>query len=567
MIATPEAKYRLLLQIAEAANSALDLSGVLAAVDDVLAPVVALDALGVATVDGQRIRPHSIHIRGVAAMRGESFDTRIARALDLSLEDYEARYGRPMALPGSGTELVGRTGRADVCQDLAANRRFPEDDRLLSYGVLRYVRTPLVFRERLVGSITFTRLAGAPFADDEVLLLEELSPPIAGAVSNALAFEEIARLKNRLHQENLFLREELDEQSMFEEIVGASAALRKVLHEIERVAPTDSTVLVTGETGTGKELIARAIHRLSQRAARTMIKVNLASLPDTLMSSELFGHEKGAFTGALQRRIGRFELANGGTIFLDEVGEIPADVQVALLRVLQEGEFERVGGNQTIRTDARVIAATNRDLESAIATGRFRNDLFFRLNVFPVMVPPLRERREDIPILVEYFAARHGTRLRRRFGSIDRKTMAALEAYPWPGNIRELENVIERAAILSDGDTLRVDLTSFAAPPVGAALAAARPPALPPPPASDSLRGGLRRDHRSLGDDGGAARPTTSDHHNVLQEQEVRAIEAALTATRGRVSGPSGAAVRLGIPSTTLESKLKRYGLNKYRYK
>ena len=366
-----------------------------------------------------------------------------------------------------------------MCQDLGTVRRYPEDERLLSYGARSYVRTPLVFRDRLIGSITFARLVPLAFTREEVSLLEEITRPIAGAVSNALAYEEIARLKNRLHEENLVLREELDERSMFEEIVGSSEPLRKVLREIEKVAPTGSTVLVTGETGTGKELVARAIHKRSGRAARAMIKVNLASLPDTLVASELFGHEKGAFTGALQRRIGRFELASGGTIFLDEVGELPPDVQVALLRVLQEGEFERVGGNQTIRTDARVIAATNRDLQAAIAEGRFRSDLFFRLNVFPVVVPPLRERRDDIPMLVEYFVARHGSRLRRKFRSVSQQAMRLLMDYSWPGNIRELENVIERAAILSDGDTLHIDESM---------LPGAAPPREPAPRTGRSIR-------------------------------------------------------------------------------
>jgi formate hydrogenlyase transcriptional activator len=533
-MADAEDKYRLLLQVAEAANSALDLSGVLEEVDAVLAPLVSLDAVGIVTVDGERLRPHAIHIRGVASATGESFDRRMARALDLPAQEYEARYGRPMALPGSGTEFVGRTGTADVRQDLGTTRRFPEDDRLSSYGVRAYVRTPLVFRNRLVGSITFARLTSLPFTVEEVALLEEITRPIAGAVSNALAFEEIARLKNQLHEENLVLRQELDEQSMFEEIVGSSAPLRKVLREVEKVAPTGSTVLITGETGTGKELVARAIHRRSTRAARAMIKVNLASLPDTLMASELFGHERGAFTGALQRRIGRFELASGSTIFLDEVGEVPADVQVALLRVLQEGEIERVGGNQTIRTDARVIAATNRDLQAAIAEGRFRSDLFFRLNVFPISVPPLRERRDDIPVLVEYFAARHGARLRRRFRSVSRSTIDLLLSYSWPGNIRELENVIERAAILSDGDVLHLDEAFLA----GSASA------------------------------GGRSRPAPSPTRGSrLDDEEARVIEEALAAAHGRVSGPSGAAARLGIPASTLDSKIKKLGVEKLRFR
>jgi formate hydrogenlyase transcriptional activator len=542
VIVSPEDKYRLLLHVAEAANAHLDLFGVLEEVDAALVPLVALDGIGIVTVNGEELRPHAIHVRGMAPKHGETFDGRVARALDLSMEEYEARYGRPMSLPGSGTELVGRTGRADVCQDLGSVRRFPEDERLLSFGVQAYVRTPLIFRDRLVGSITFGRFAARPFTAEEIGLLEDISRLIAGAVSNALAYEEISRLKNRLHDENLVLRQELDEQSMFEEIVGSSAPLRKVIREVEKVARTGSTVLITGETGTGKELIARAIHRRSARASRAMIKVNLAALPDTLMASELFGHEKGAFTGALQRRIGRFELANGGTIFLDEVGEVPADVQVALLRVLQEGEFERVGGNQTIRTDARVIAATNRDLQAAIAEGRFRSDLFFRLNVFPIAVPPLRDRRDDIPILVEYFVARHGARLRRRFRSVDRRTIDQLAAYSWPGNIRELENVIERAAILSEGDVFRLDEGMLPAVTARVADAAARrrhdDPAEPP------------------------ARPA-----GTLQDEEIRVIEEALAATRGRVSGPSGAAARLGLPATTLESKIKKHGIDKFRFK
>jgi formate hydrogenlyase transcriptional activator len=548
VIATPEDKYRLLLQVAEAANAALDLSGVLEEVDAVLAPLVSLDAVGIATVDGKKLRPHSIHIRGIEPKSGESFDRRMARALDMPPLEYEARYGRPMTLPGSGTELVGRTGRADVCQDLGTTRRFPEDDRLLSYGVRAYVRTPLVFRDRLVGSITFARLVPLPFSREEVSLLEELSRPIAGAVSNALAYEEIARLKDHLQEENLLLREELDEQSMFEEIVGSSAPMRRVIHAIEKVAPTGSTVLITGETGTGKELVARAIHRRSGRGARAMVKISLASLPDTLVASELFGHEKGAFTGALQRRIGRFELASGGTLFLDEVGEVPADVQVSLLRVLQEGEFERVGGNHTIRTDARVVAATNRDLQAAIAEGRFRSDLFFRLNVFPIHIPPLRERREDIPVLVEYFAARHAARLGRRFRSVSQHTLDALASYSWPGNIRELENVIERAAILSDTDTLRLE-EALAPSTASAAIPAAPQPdgkaAVPDAPVE-------RR---------ASARPSR------LDDEEVRLIEEALAAARGRVSGPSGAAARLGIPSTTLDSKIKKFAIDKFRFR
>jgi formate hydrogenlyase transcriptional activator len=537
VIPSPEERYRLLLQVSEAANAQLDLGGVLEELANVLVPLVDVDGMGIMTLDGERLRPHAIYIRGLEPRAGESPRAHIARALDLSSDDYEARYGRSLPAAGSRTEEVGRLGRAVACSDLAASpRSVDEDERLKALGVQSYVRAPLIFRDRLVGSLTFARITQRPFRPDEVALLEEISRPIAGAVSNALAFEEIARLKNSLQEENLVLRQEIDEQAMFEEIVGTSAPLRHLLAQVEKVAPTDATVLITGETGTGKELVARAIHRRSPRAGRSMIKVNLASLPDTLTASELFGHEKGAFTGALQRRAGRFELANGGTIFLDEIGELPADVQVALLRVLQEGEFERVGGNQTIRSNVRVIAATNRDLAGAISAGRFRADLFFRLNVFPLTVPPLRDRRDDLPILVEYFVARHGRRLRRRYRSVDRATMSLLLDYGWPGNIRELENVIERAAILAEGDVLRID--------------------------ERMLTAGVR----NASQEARASAPATASSAT-LQDEEIRVIESALAATRGRVSGPGGAAVRLGVPATTLQSKIKKFGIDKFKFR
>ncbi|HYX19250.1 MAG TPA: sigma 54-interacting transcriptional regulator, partial [Thermoanaerobaculia bacterium] len=324
----------------------------------------------------------------------------------------------------------------------------------------------------------------------------------------------------------LFLRSELDARDFSEDIVGSSAALRKVLAQIEKVAHTDSTVLILGETGTGKELVAAAIHRRSARHSRPMIGLNCAALPPGLVASELFGHEKGAFTGALQRRAGRFELARGSTLFLDEVGDLSLDVQAALLRVLQEGTFERVGGTETLRTDARLIAATNRELHREVEEGRFRSDLFYRLAVFPISVPPLRERTEDIPILVEYFAARHGAALGRRFRRVDRRTMDALVRYDWPGNVRELENVIERAAILSEGERLLLDVSTL-----GASAPA------------------------------GAERRVAS-----LKSQERRAIEDALRQTRGRVSGPRGAAALLELPSTTLESKIQRLRIDKHRF-
>ncbi|HEV7785757.1 MAG TPA: sigma 54-interacting transcriptional regulator, partial [Thermoanaerobaculia bacterium] len=416
------------------------------------------------------------------------------------------------------------------CEDLTRGSRFPEDARLLAAGVQSYVRVPLQMRERLVGSMSFSRATAGPFPPHEVAIFEAVARPIAAAVANALAFEEISRLTRQLQDENLALRQEIDERSMFEEIVGVSKALRDTLARVDKVAATDATVLLTGETGTGKELVARAIHRHSPRAKRALVAVNCAALPASLIASELFGHEKGAFTGALQRRVGRFELAAGGSIFLDEVGELPPEVQATLLRVLQEGTFERVGGSQTVATDARVIAATNRDLSAAVAAGTFRSDLFYRLNVFPIEIPPLRQRREDLPILVEYFVARYAARLGKRFESIEKSSMDRILAYSWPGNVRELQNVIERATLLSEGVVLRVDepLTGGA----GSAISAV--PVLP-------LPAGLR-------------------------EQERQRIEEALAQTGGRVSGANGAAARLGVPATTLESRIKRLGIDKRRF-
>jgi formate hydrogenlyase transcriptional activator len=341
------------------------------------------------------------------------------------------------------------------------------------------------------------------------------------------AFEEINRLKDRLHEENVALREQIDQVFMFEEIVGSSPALKTVLSSIVKVAPTDSTVLITGETGTGKELIARAIHKGSHRAGHAFISANCAAIPSSLIASELFGHEKGAFTGALQRRQGRFELAHSGTIFLDEIGELPTETQVALLRVLQERQFERVGGSRVIPVDVRVIAATNRDLEAAIAAGVFRSDLFYRLNVFPIDVPPLRQRTKDIPMLIEYFVKRHAEKARKKISKIDKTTLKLCQSYHWPGNIRELQNIVERSVILCTGDTFWIDeawLSSHNAPRQASS-------------------------HRF-----------TENLHNYEKEL----IEAALAESNGIVAGPNGAAVKLGIPRSTLDLKIKQLNIRKH---
>lgn len=344
------------------------------------------------------------------------------------------------------------------------------------------------------------------------------------------AFDEIKKLRDQLYKENLALKAEIDRSWMFEEIIGASPTLQTVLTRVSKVATTDSTVLVTGETGTGKELIAHAIHKQSRRSSRAFVNVNCAAIPPSLIASELFGHEKGAFTGATQRHMGRFELADGGTIFLDEVGELPPETQVALLRVLQEHKFERVGGVQTIQTDVRVIAASNRNLHSAIAGGLFRSDLFYRLNVFPIEIPPLRERSEDVPSLVEYFVRRFAKRLGKKIRRVDARTLDLLQSYTWPGNVRELQNVIERSIILSETENLLIEESWFTS---------------------------------------GSYETTSSGQPlpSKLLRSEKEIIEATLAETRGRVAGSSGAAAKLQIPPSTLESKIRSLRINKYRFK
>jgi len=341
--------------------------------------------------------------------------------------------------------------------------------------------------------------------------------------------EDRKQAEERMRDENLALREQIDQAFMFEDIVGASPALQTVLSNIVRVAPTDSTVLITGETGTGKELIARAIHKHSQRSGQAFISVNCASIPSSLIASELFGHEKGAFTGAVQRRQGRFELAHSGTIFLDEIGDLPAETQITLLRVLQERQFERVGGNRTLTTDVRVIAATNRDLTAAIAAGAFRSDLFYRLNVFPIEVPPLRKRKKDIPMLVEYFVKRYAEKAGKHICKIDNNTLELCQSYAWPGNIRELQNIVERSVILCSGEIFWIEK---------AWLAPVQPP-------RQELAGPLP---------------------DALKNQEKEIIEAALAESRGKVAGPEGAAAKLGIPRSTLDSKIKQLNIKKHKF-
>jgi formate hydrogenlyase transcriptional activator len=388
---------------------------------------------------------------------------------------------------------------------------------------------PLVNRGRGLGVLTLAYFTEDAFPETEIPFLEQVAAQIAIAIENARAHRQIAALKEQLECERVYVEDEILAGAKFEEMVGSSESLVQALGHVARVAPTDSTVLVTGESGTGKELIARAIHKRSRRADKPFIRVNCAAIPQSLIASELFGHEKGAFTGATERRLGRFELANGGTIFLDEIGDIPADMQVALLRVLQEREFERVGGGRTVSVDVRVVAATNRDLKAAVEAGTFRLDLFYRLNVFPVRVPSLQERKDDIPLLAKYFIERYARSTGKKIKRVNRKTLELLEAYDWPGNIRELQNVIERAVILCDRETLSIDESCI---------------------------------HRETLE----TLQTSTRLGEALMNTEKEMIEAALEETGGRVGGPSGAAVKLGIPRSTLESRIRSLQINKHLF-
>src|SRR3989454_1340333 len=493
----------MILEVSKAVNSHLDLAQVLEAVAIALNPRIHFHAVAVTVIEGDQARLYSVHLEGLDTKPGESTESVVARAQRARHID---RKPGPLRRPLEDTWIseFTHTRLPYVCTDLRTQRRFRDEEDLFEAGGKSYISLPLIKHDELIGAVTFISFEERDFTPDTVQLLQGLSEIVSSAVSNALAYEEIKNLKEQLQTENRLLQDEIIQRSMFEEIVGSSQPLQRVLEAIERVAPTDSTVLITGETGTGKELIAHAIHRRSQRSGRALVKVNCAALPAELIASELFGHEKGAFTGALQQRIGRFEAAHGGTIFLDEIGELTSEMQIALLRVLQEKEFERVGGNRTIHTDVRVITATNRELQREVADGRFRMDLYYRLNVFPVHVPSLRERADDIPILVDYFISRIAGRMGKRITQIDRRTSDALQRYSWPGNIRELQNVIERGVILADSEVFRLE-----------------PGTLPDDP------------HNNL-EKAGPESPGT-------REQQKARIEAVLKETRGRIAGPDGA--------------------------
>jgi formate hydrogenlyase transcriptional activator len=416
--------------------------------------------------------------------------------------------------------LPQRYTRADLEQfDTDITRRLVAEGMRLEYCI------PLITRQRVLGTLNVASLRDSTFPQEDLDLLTQVGAQVAIAVENALAFQEIAELKNKLTEEKLYLEDEIRTEHNFEEIVGESPVLKVLLSQLQTVAPTDSTVLIMGETGTGKELIARALHNLSARHDRTFVKINCAAIPTGLLESELFGHEKGAFTGAIAQKLGRFELADKGTLFLDEVADIPPELQPKLLRVLQEQEFERLGSTKTIHVDVRIIAATHRDIPAMIRNGQFREDLFYRLNVFPIEIPPLRERPGDVPLLVHYFVSRLARRMQKQIKTIPKRAMEALTSNDWPGNIRELENFIERAVILSQGTELNVPLAELRKSP-------------------------------------GRASTLGSKFHDIERNTIIEALRAAA----GKIAGQGGAAQRLGLKRTTLQNKMRRLNIAKPDY-
>src|SRR6266702_5927959 len=454
-------------------------------------------------------------------------------ALDFPLKDESIQEESLVSMDEDVSGAVFRTGKPWCGSVQEARRLGMKGSVQIEVGTVCVL--PLVSRGRVLGTFGVLKYQDNAFTSDDIEFLTQIANQVAIAVENACAFGEIRELKDKLAQEKLYLEDEIRGEMNFAQILGNSAPLRRVLKQVETVAPTGSTVLIYGDTGTGKELIARAIHDLSPRRSKPFVKLNCAAIPTGLLESELFGHEKGAFTGAIAQRIGRFEVANGGTIFLDEIGEVPLELQTKLLRVLQEREFERLGSSRTLRTDARLIAATNRDLEAMVAEQKFRSDLFFRLNVFPIQVPPLRERHGDIPLLVRHFAQQFSKRMNKTIDTISSATMDALSRYHWPGNIRELQNVIERAVITSTGPVLKVDVADLK-------IYKSSSPA-EKSSAQRSTNGGLR---------------------DTLEETERQQILKALKQSNWVVAGPKGAAAKLGMKRSTLQLRMSKLGISRH---
>ena len=501
-------RQRLLLEVNNAVVSHLDLDQLFPAVSACLRRVIQHDGSSLLLCNEETGR-WRIHVLDFD--RNESF-------IEEGLIEESSRSPSCQAITTGQAAVFGE----DELRAMAASS--PMAQELLDFGAKSFCSLPLLSNRHSLGALNVCRRGEGGFSPEDVQLLSQVAQQVAIAVDNALAFREIAALKDKLAKEKVYLEEEIQTSYNFEEIVGDSRVLKQVLKQVQTVASTDSTVLILGETGSGKELIARALHNLSTRKERTFVKLNCAAIPTGLLESELFGHEKGAFTGAIATKIGRFELADGGTIFLDEVGEIPLELQVKLLRVLQEQEFERLGSTRTIRVNVRVIAATNRDLDQMVEQQKFRGDLYYRLKVFPITMPPLRERAEDVPALVRHFVQKFSARMKKRIETVPTEAMKALQLYPWPGNVRELENYIERAVILSSGSELFVPLAELKRPS-------------PLPNGSATTLEAAERDH----------------------------IIKALQDTQWVIGGASGAAARLGMKRTTLQSKMHKLGITRPR--
>jgi formate hydrogenlyase transcriptional activator len=500
-----ESQRRMLLEINNAIVTKLSRDELWMAIAQALRRVVPFDRLALSLYDPEHERLRIVTYAG-----------------PYQREDYTP-IGRELKLDDSPAGLAFSSGRYVLRRDLDQERLTSSEERAYGHGFRSICALPLVVRGEHIGAMTVGSLNRAQYSEPDAEFLMEVANQIAIAVQNMRAYEETQALKARFEADAVYLQEEIKSEHNFEEIIGRSAPLRRLLNQLEQVAPTDATVLIRGETGTGKELLARALHNRSKRKSRPLVKVNCGAIPAGLVESELFGHEKGAFTGATQRRIGRFELADGGSIFLDEVTELPVDTQVKLLRVLQEGDFERVGSSQTIKVNARVIAATNRDVQDAVRSGIFRADLFYRLNVFPLEVPALRERPEDIPLLVNFFLSRFAKNLGKEVRGVSQKSMENLTRYPWPGNIRELQNVIERAVVLAKGAVVQVDETM------------------------------LRSDDNVA----------VTSFIDTLENNERQHIMRALNETRWVIHGKKGAAEILGINPSTLRSRMEKLGIKK----
>ena len=525
-------RLRLLLDLTNKITSNLDLRQVVRAISANVREVMLGDLVCIALRDGnsEKFRLYALDFPGSPEVMQEDMVTlsRPAKAVWDTLQPVTACT----------------TDRDEFPAELQEHLAMLEETKTVCH-------IPLVNRGHALGFLAIGRTAGRPYATDEIEFLSQVAGQMAIAIDNALAYEQISVLKNKLAQEKVYLEEEIRSERGFEQIIGSSPALRQVLHLVETVAPSDSTVLLLGETGTGKELVARAIHDRSQRKERTFVRLNCAAIPTGLLESELFGHEKGAFTGAIGQKVGRMELADQGTLFLDEVGDIPPEIQPKLLRALQEQEFERLGSNHTRKVNVRLVAATNRDLEKMIANREFRSDLYYRLNVFPIRIPPLRDRKEDIPLLVGFFVQKFAKRMQKRIDTIPTAVMKGLTAWEWPGNIRELENFIERAVILTRGKSLDAPLADLRK--------------IPGQEPIQSVDRGMEEEIARVVKEAAASLTTKSYKHKYSMEQHDEIVRA-LTECKGRVGGADGAAVRLGMSRTTLISRMRRLGINPYSY-